>query len=167
VHDVRRVLPWAGLMLLLGVVGGLLWAWLAKPAEWEVTSQGIIRTEDEIRGQFGVIVRFVVIGAALCLIWGAVAGRVLRDLSWLLVPIFAAVASLAAVIAWRVGLLLGPPDPRTVSHPSIGDRLPSPLEIDAVAPFLVWPMFALGGLLLAVWLGRDEATADELSYDAS
>lgn len=152
----RRVAGWTVLMLALGVVGGLLWWWLAEPAEWEVTEQGIILTEDAARGQFAVVVTFVAVGAVLSLIWGWAAGRSLRELGWVLVPVLAVVAGAAAVIAWQVGLLLGPPDPRDVADPSLGDRLPSQLEVDAVAAFLVWPMFALLGLLVSAWLDRTD-----------
>jgi hypothetical protein len=55
-----------------------------------------------------------------------------------------------------VGVALGPPHPSDVVNPSLGDRLPAPLEIDAVAPFLVWPMFVLLGLLVASWLDRSQ-----------
>jgi hypothetical protein len=151
---VWRVVPWSVGMLVLGVVGGLVWLWLAEPAEWEVTTRGIILTEEAARGQFGVVVMFVTIGAVTCFCWGGIAGHVLRELGWVLVPVFAGVAGLASVIAWQVGVALGPTHPRDVTDPSLGDRLPAPLEIDAVAPFLVWPMFALAGLLLAAWLDR-------------
>jgi hypothetical protein len=153
---VRRTLIWSVVMLALGVAGGLFWVWLAEPAQWEVTEQGIILTEDAARGQFEVVVAFVAIGAVLCLGWGVAAGRVLREIGWRLVPVFAVFASAAALIAWRVGVALGPADPRDTVDPSLGDRLPAQLEIDAVAPFVVWPIFALAGLLLAAWLDRSD-----------
>ena len=160
----RRVALWSVGMLVLGVVGGLVWLWLAEPAEWEVTAQGIILTEEAAQGQFRVIVTFVTIGAVVCSCWGVVAGHALRDVGWVLVPVFAGVAGLASVIAWQVGVALGPVHPRDVTDPSLGDRLPAPLEIDTVAPFLVWPMFALAGLWLAALLDRrgdaEHVTAD-------
>ena len=152
-----RVVLWSVGMLVLGVVGGLVWVWLAEPAVWEVTARGITLTEEASRSQFSVVATFVGIGAVTCFCWGLPAGHVLRELGWVLVPIFATVAVLASLMAWRVGVALGPTDPRDVTNPSLGDRLPAPLEIDAVAPFLVWPMFALLGLLLAAWLDRSEA----------
>jgi hypothetical protein len=153
-------------MLVLGAVGGLLWVWLAQPAEWEVTARGVVLTEEAVRGQFSVVVTFVCVGAVLTLAWGWAAARSLAELGWVLVPVFAVVAGAAAVIAWQVGVALGPPDPRDVVDPALGDRLPSPLEIDAVAPFLVWPMFALIGLLLSAWLDRSESDgADDLASD--
>lgn len=161
VPGVRRVLPWSLGMLVLGVLGGLLWLWLADPSEWEVTAQGIVLTEEAARGQFAVVVTFVCVGAALSFGWGWAAGRALRELGWVLVPVFAAVAGVAAVLAWRVGVALGPPHPRDVPDPSLGDRLPAPLAIDAVAPFLVWPMLALLGLLVSAWLDRSEDESSE------
>ena len=161
-----RVVLWSVGMLVLGVVGGLVWLWLAEPAEWEVTAEGIVLTEEAARGQFAVVVTFVSVGAVICFLWGWVAGHVLRELGWVLVPVFAAVAGLSAVIAWRVGVELGPADPRDVVDPSLGDRLPASLEVDAVAPFLVWPMFALAGLLVAAWLDR-RVDAEDVIADHS
>ncbi|MGA9101091.1 hypothetical protein [Aeromicrobium sp.] len=167
VPGLRRILPWSAAMLVLGAVGGLAWLWLADPAEWEVTARGIILTEEAARGQFAVVVTFIIVGAALSVGWGLVAGRALRELGWVLVPVFAAAAGLAGVIAWRLGAALGPSDPRETGNPSLGDRLPAQLDIDAVAPFLVWPMFALIGLLLAAWLDRSDEDADDLTADAA
>ena len=158
-------MPWSVAMLGLGVVGGLLWLWLAKPAEWEVTTRGVILTEEAAQGQFAVVVMFVTIGAVLTFGWGWAAGRSLHDLGWVLVPVFAAVAGLAALIAWQIGGALGPSDPRDAVRPAIGDRLPSPLDIDAVAPFLVWPMFALAGLLMAAWLDHSEQDDADITAD--
>jgi hypothetical protein len=157
VPGARRVVLWCAAMLLLGVAAGLMWLWLAEPAEWQVTERGIVLTEDAARGQFAVVVLFVGLGAGLCFAWGWAAGHALREAGWVLVPLFAGVAGAAALIAWRVGVALGPTHPQDVADPSLGDRLPSPLEIDAVAPFLVWPMFALLGLLVAAWLDRSDA----------
>lgn len=161
-----RVVLWSVGMLVLGVVGGLVWLWLAEPAEWEVTARGITLTEASARGQFGVVVTFVSIGAVTCFCWGWAAGHMLRELGWVLVPVFASVAGLASLIAWRMGVALGPTDPRDVADPSLGDRLLAPLEIDAVAPFIVWPMFALAGLLLAAWLDRRGDSEDVMADHA-
>ncbi len=161
VPGVRRVVLWSAGMLALGVLGGLLWLWLADPSEWQVTAQGIVLTEEAARGQFAVVVTFVGVGAALSFGWGWAAGHALRELGWVLVPVFGAVAGAAAVLAWRMGVALGPPHPRDAPDPSLGDRLPAPLAIDAVAPFLVWPMLALLGLLVSAWLDRSEDEPSE------
>ncbi len=154
-------MSWLLLLLVLGAVGGVAWWWLADPAEWEVTERGIILTEDAVRGQFEVVVVFIGIGAVLCFGWAWAAGRSLRDVGWPLVPLFAVAASSAAVIAWQVGAALGPVDPRDVANPQLGDRLPAPLDVDAVAPFVMWPIFALAGLLFQAWLDHRRDDADE------
>ncbi len=165
----KPLLSWSAAMLMLGAAGGLAWLWLAEPAEWQVTEQGTILTEDAVRGQFAVVVTFVLIGVVLSFTWGWAAGHALRELGWRLVPVFAAIATLGALIAWRIGATLGPADPRDAVDPSIGDRLPAPLEIDTVAPFLVWPIFALFGLLIAAWLDRsdEEEPTEDVVTDRS
>ena len=162
---VTRVVLWSLGMLVLGAVGGLVWLWLAEPAEWEVTTRGIILTEEAATRQFGVLLTFVIVGAVASFAWGVVAAHVLRELGWVLVPVFAIVSGLAAMIAWQVGVALGPVHPRDVINPSLGDRLPAPLEIDAVAPFLVWPMFALAGLLLAALFDFSDDDAEHVMAD--
>ncbi|MRJ77776.1 hypothetical protein GEV29_14625 [Aeromicrobium sp. SMF47] len=152
----RRVVLAAVVMLLLGVVGGLVWVWLADPAQWQVTSRGIVMSESESQGQFGVIVVFVAIGAVVSLGWGWVTGRRLEELGWVLTPFVVVVTVLAALLAWRIGVELGPPDPATVARPSVGDRIPAQLKIDGIVPFLVWPIFGLIGLVGAVWSTRRE-----------
>ena len=112
-----------------------------------------------------MLVTFVCVGAVASFTWAVVAGHALRELGWTLVPVFAIVSGVAALIAWQVGVALGPVHPRDVVDPSLGDRLPAPLEIDAVAPFLVWPMFALAGLLLAAMLDRPADAAEHVIAD--
>lgn len=144
-------------MLLLGVVAGLLWLWLANPAAFKVTDQGAILDEEASKGRFGVIVTFVGISIVIAFLWGFFAGRVLHDRGWIMVPAFAVVATAAGLIAWKVGAILGPPDPASVKHAKLGDSIPQQLTIDAVAPFLVWPVFALVGLFLAVYLASNRS----------
>jgi hypothetical protein len=150
---VRRIVSLSLGMLLLGVAAGLLWLQLADPARWEVRSDGIVLTEAAARGQFSVVVVFVLIGVIASLIWGWVATWMLADLGWLLVPLVIVLTTLAAVLAWRIGVELGPPPPATVAGVSVGDRLPSPLVVDGIAAFLVWPMAGLVGVVGATWSG--------------
>ena len=147
----RGLIKWVAAVLVLGALSGVAWLLLANPAEWEVTADGVILTEEGAKGRFGVIVTFVLIGIVASFVWGLVAGLKLHDVGWPLVPVFAIGALLASVIAWQIGAAFGPPDPASVTGSSVGDRLPQELTIDSFAPFLVWPIFALCGLLLAVY----------------
>ncbi|MBC7632739.1 hypothetical protein [Aeromicrobium sp.] len=163
----RRSASATAVMIALGVASGFVWLLLANPAEWEVRSTGIVLTEAAAKGQFSVIVTFVLVGAGVSLAWGSVSGWLLRDLGWLITPLVVVVTLAAAVIAWRVGVGLGPPEPASVTGPSIGDKLPATLAVDGITPFLVWPIFGLLGVLLASWLGRKDDAGDVDKFVAS
>lgn len=151
--SIRRLVAASLVMLLLGVVAGVVWIQLANPAEWEAREGGLVLTEAAARGQFSVIVVFVLIGAVASLLWGWGATWALPDLGWLLIPVAVVLTILAAVIAWRVGVELGPPPPGSVAGVAVGDRVPAQLSIDGVPPFLAWPIFALVGVIGATWAG--------------
>lgn len=147
----RRLLLSGLATVVLGVVSGLAWLWIAHPAEWEAREGGIVLTEAAARGQFSVIVVFVVIGLVVSLVGGWALVLAFPDLGWWTAPLVAVLTALAAVIAWRVGVELGPPPPGSVTGAAVGDRIPSELAIDSVAPFLVWPIFGLAGVMAATW----------------
>lgn len=154
-----------GTMLVLGVVAGLLWLWLANPAAFEVTEQGAVLDEQASKGRFGVIVTFVLISVVIAFLWGFFAGRILLDRGWLMVPVFALVSLAAGLIAWKVGAILGPPDPSTVKDAKLGDLIPQQLTVDTASPFLVWPIFALAGQFLAVYLSGDRGNRGSRDRD--
>ena len=156
----RRLLVSTLATILLGIVAGLVWLWLAHPAEWEARANGIVLTEAASKGQFSVIVVFVIIGAIASIVGGWVAVRVLPDLGWLLTPVVLVLTVVAGLVAWRVGVELGPPSPGSVAGVQVGDRVPSELAVDGVAPFLVWPIFGLVGVIGATWAG-DRRTGRE------
>jgi hypothetical protein len=137
--------------LLAGLVGGLVWLWLAHPAEWEGRNGGLVMTEAAARGQFSVVVVFVLIGVVVSVVAGWLTVRLVPGLGWLAVPLVLVLTTLAGLVAWRVGVELGPPDPTTVPGIQDGDRVPARLAVDNVAPFLVWPIFGLVGVIGGTW----------------
>ncbi|AWB92011.1 hypothetical protein [Aeromicrobium chenweiae] len=150
----RRAVIASVLMLALGLAAGLVWLWLADPAEWQVTNRGIVLTESAAQNQFSVVAMFVLVGAVSSLVWGWAVGRRLQDLGWVTTPLVVVVTALAALVAWRVGVALGPADPTTVPRPALGGRIPAQLKVDSVVPVLVWPIFGLLGLVGATWTLR-------------
>lgn len=154
-----RLVWCAAATLPVGVAAGFVWLWLAHPAEWEVRGNGMVLTEAASRGQFSVIVVFVLIGAVASFGWSWVTGHALAELGWMTTVVVILGTVAAAVIAWRLGVELGPPDPRTVTGAAVGAKLPSELAVDGFTPFLAWPIFGLLGLLGATWW--DGGAADE------
>jgi hypothetical protein len=139
-------------MLLLGVVVGWLWDALARPAQWQVTERGILLTEEASGRQVGVELLFVALGAAASLLAGLVVGHLLRRLGWGVVPLVVAGTGAASVVAWRVGLWLGPGDPAATPDPQVGQRIPAQLAVESLASFVVWPIAGLVGVLVVTWL---------------
>ncbi len=160
---VRRSALIVGSAVLMGIIAGLLWWQLAEPGRWQMRDVGVALTEEASRGQFQVVVVFTAVGALVSLVWSVGICVVSRGSGWLLVVVIIAGSVLASLIAWRVGALLGPPPPESVRGLAIGETVPDELMIDAVAPFVVWPIAALVGVLLVSWglHGRDE---DETPY---
>ena len=66
-------------MLILGVAAGFVWERLASPALWEVSERGLVMDEAASKGQFSVIVVFVVDRRRASLVWGGFAAWTLRD----------------------------------------------------------------------------------------
>lgn len=165
-----RTLLLAVSSVVLGLVGGVVWSQLADPGRWEVRETGLVLTEEASRGQFSVIVVFTLIGAIAALVWAAATTALMRPGGWLLVLLVVVGSSVAGLVAWQVGMALGPPPPQTVSGLMLGDRVPDQLRVDGVAPFLVWPISGLVGVLLSTW-GQgwrgDEDYEDEREIGAS
>ncbi|WP_456698124.1 hypothetical protein [Aeromicrobium sp. P5_D10] len=152
--SVRRQVALASIgVLAMGLVAGLIWLWLAEPAQWVVRDNGIALTEGAAKGQFSVIVLFVGIGVLGSLLAGIGIGWTLQELGWPITPLVIVLTTLAAILAWRIGVELGPSDPATVGG-AVGDKISAPLEVDALAPFLVWPIAGLAGVVLAICLDR-------------
>ncbi|MEV7396122.1 hypothetical protein [Aeromicrobium sp. NPDC092404] len=155
----RRLLLSVAATLLLGVAAGFVWERLASPAEWEARETGLVMDEAASQGRFGVIVVFVIVGVVTSLLLGAFSAWTLRDLGWIVTPVVILLTVAAAVIAWRVGVHLGPPDPASVKDVAIGDRVPAELAVDGLAPFLLWPILGLVGFIGTMLL---VTTRDEL-----
>jgi H+/Cl- antiporter ClcA len=160
-HMVRQMLLVLGSAVILGVVAGLIWWRLAEPGQWEVRENGIALTEEQSQGEFQVVAMFTLVGAIAALTWAVAVFRPFRESGWQLVITVLIGSTLAAVVAWQVGMTVGPPEPATVSGLAVGDVLPDRLAVYGIAPFLVWPIAAMIGVLLATWgMGRADPDAD-------
>lgn len=149
--------------VVLGAVAAWLWSVLAVPAAYTVTRDGATMGETEASKQFGVTVTFAWLGAVAGVIWGGFCAWRYAAHGWPHVVVTLVGAAAASALAWRVGLLLGPPDPEPVTRTAqAGTMVPMQLHIDSRGVLLVWPVAALAGLLAAVtWLvPADDAEGD-------
>jgi hypothetical protein len=144
-----------GVLLLLGVLAGLLWPHLVDPVEFERTANGITADEVALAQQFDDDGWYVVLAAVA----GAVAGGALtlwRDRDPVATVLLLLVgASLAAWVSTQVGTAVGPPPVRGVlEHARVGTTAPAPVQVQAWAAYLVWPIAALFGAVVVLWSRR-------------
>jgi hypothetical protein len=134
---------------LLGILIGLLWPQLADPVTVVRTENGLVRDEVALAEQFDALGWFSVLSA----VGGALLGAVM--LAWrrtdevaTLVAVVAG-AFLAAWLAARVGLAVGPGDPAAaLAEAAEGDTAPAALALGTGVVYWVMPLFATLGALL-------------------
>lgn len=138
----------------LGLVAAVLWSNLAPDVQVEITADGVRVGTAQARRQFGVDGWFAVLAAGGGLLLGVVGlARHRRHPVGTLIALVAAGLA-AAAVHWSVGVLLGPdPVVERMAGLAPGSRISMPLEINALAVVLVWPIAALiGALLVAAFL---------------
>jgi len=137
--------------IALGCLAGWLWAQWADPANFVVTADNAVMGELEAGREFGVDVVYAVIAAVAGLLAGSLLGLRYGSSGWVLPVAVTAAALLAAVIAWRLGVGLGPPEPLSALEGAQRDDLvPERLDVHAKGLLLLWPMTALIGVLASV-----------------
>ena len=148
---VRLGVATLAIFAILGCLAGLLWAAWADPALYLVTNDNAVMGELEAGRQFGTDVVYSAIAVVAGLLAGSVLGWRYARAGWLL-PVVVAIASIgAAVLAWRLGMALGPPDPRTaLPEAAVGAFVPERLDVHARGLLLLWPIAALTGLISSV-----------------
>jgi hypothetical protein len=148
-----------------GIPAAFVWWALARPSQWLATERGLVLTEGNATGRFQVVAMFTLVGLVLGLVAGVLVQLATRPSHWRTVVGLAAAALAAALICWRLGVWLGPPPPQEATGLDVGDTVAAPLAVDTVVPFLVWPLIALLGYTLALYLGSDgvDEPADDVS----
>jgi hypothetical protein len=146
------------LFTVLGCLAAWLWSMWADPAHYQVTRDNAVMGELEAGRQFGTDVVYSAIAVVAGLVAGSVLGWRYGRVGWVLPVVTALAAVGAAVIAWRLGIALGPPEPLTaVGAAETGELVPERLDVHARGLLLLWPTAALVGLIASV--AATDATA--------
>jgi hypothetical protein len=144
-----------------GVLAAALWAWFADPPYLVVDGDSAFQDAVQLGRQFGVEAAF----AWACLLasvpLGAVVGALWHRVGWPQALTLVLAGALASLIAWQLGGVLGPDEPRSLlAAAADGDRLYQPLELQAKGLLLTFPIGALVGFIAAVaTFARDGAPA--------
>jgi len=134
-------------LALSGVAGGAVWArWADPPSRAEATATNV---ELLLARQFSVDGSYAAVGALLGLVAGAALAWRLRRVGWPLVVGVSLGGAAAAVVSFGLGLLWGP-QPRPGSDR--GAWLSGGLWVHVPGVYLAWPVGAVLGLLVVVWL---------------
>ena len=142
--------------VVLGVVAAVVWWQLTPLAEYTRTATNAEMGEEQLGVQVAADGWYFVIAAA----GGLVSGVAL--LSWrrrdpvAMVVLVTLGALLGAWVMLRVGLWLGPADPKSVlPHVAVGAKVPLQLKPHADGVVTVWPIATLLGALAVIW-GLDD-----------
>ncbi|WP_411106019.1 hypothetical protein [Streptomyces sp. cmx-4-9] len=157
--DVRDGAAVALAVAVAGVLLAVLWAWLAPRAQYVSNGEAVFLRDSESEARIGGDGTFFLLSAALGVL-SAVAVFLWRRRGGVpLVIGLGAGALFAALVGWRLGLVLGPTDDLAAAAAAAGKGVPfdAPLQLLAHGVLLTWPMAAilthLG--LTALWTPRD------------
>ncbi len=147
----RRLLAQAAAVVVLcAVVGagcGWLWHRIWEPPVGVVFDGVWYLDERGLRDEFTATGWFVVVAAGAGLLLGLVCALASSRSELVTLAALLVGTSLATYLMWRVGLHLGPADPRELALAAAdGDRLPGQIEVAGRSPFLVLPGTALAAL---------------------
>ncbi|SCK24191.1 hypothetical protein H180DRAFT_01826 [Streptomyces sp. WMMB 322] len=165
--DVRREVRTGVLcalpLIVLGVGLGLLWFWLAPRVPLVSVDGGVFLKDPEGEEAIGADGTFVLLAVALGLATGLLAFLRSRGGGIGIVVGVAVGALLGSVVAWRLGVWLGPSGDLTASAKAAGEdkTFDGPLKLQAMGALLVWPFIALVThlVLIGVFGQRDPESA--------
>lgn len=163
VRDAGFVLAW---FVVLGVVGALVWWQLTPLAEFTRTASNAEMGEEQLGRQVSADGWYFTVAAVGGLLSGIALLSLRRRDPVTTVVLVTLGALLAGWVMLRVGLWLGPPDPKSVlPGVAVGAKVPLQLEPHAHGVLYVWPVAALLGAIGVIWgtsEHHDDASGDAL-----
>ncbi len=153
--------------IVLGVVLGLLWLWLAPRIPLYTDGKAVYLKHPEGEEAVGADGTFVLLGLAVGAVLGAAVFLARRRGGVGLVAGLAVGGVLGSLLAWRLGVWLGPTSDLVAHARAVGKGavFDGPLELRAKGALLAWPFAALllHLALTALFGRRDEHPEQALS----
>lgn len=149
----RQLLVVLAVTVAAGAVAGLVWEWLWTPPVGVVEHHRWVLDEAGLSDDFAGTGTYIAVAAVTGVLVGALV-TLLFDRAELVTLVAVVVGSVVAGwLMYRVGLAVGPPDPRTLARTAEeGAHLPGQLKVLGRSPFVAFPSGALVGLVV-VFLG--------------
>jgi len=149
VRDAGVVLAW---FVALGLLGAVIWWQITPLAEYTRTATNAEMGEDQLGVEVAADGWFFVIATVGGLLSGITLLSLRRRDPVAMVVLVTLGAGVASWLMLRVGLWLGPADPKHVlPGVAVGAKVPLQLEPQAMAVTLVWPIAALLGAVGVIW----------------
>ena len=136
-----------GSLIAAGILVGAVWSLVAPTVPCTFVTGGCAYDPFE-GGRFFVAEGLFSVLAATCGVLAAlVARRWIHELGWPVVVALAVGGLLASVVAWRVGVWLGPDDPNAGPN-ALGELAALPLRLRSTGLLPVW---SIASLVVALW----------------
>jgi hypothetical protein len=149
VRDVAVVLGW---FVVAAVLGALLWWQITPLAEYTRTATNAEMGEDQLGRQVSADGWFFVIGGVGGLLSGVALSFLRRRDPVATVVLVTLGGLLATWLMLRLGLWLGPANPKDVlTDVPVGHKVPLQLKTSADGVLFAWPLGALLGAIAVLW----------------
>lgn len=144
-REVRDGTVVALVVAVLGVALGLLWWWLAPRVQLFSVDHSVFLKDPEGEEAVGIDGTFVLLALAFGAVTGVLAFLRSRRGGVGIVVGLAAGALLGSVVAWRLGVWLGPESDLAAAAKAAGTgkTFDGPLKLQAKGALLVWPLLGL------------------------
>ncbi|WP_405510531.1 ABC transporter permease [Streptomyces cyaneofuscatus] len=143
--ELRQAAVVTVLVALAGIALGLLWLWLAPRVPLVSDGSAVFLQNSEGEEAIGADGTFVLLAAVFGVLSAVAVAWRLRRGGVLVVVGLALGGVLGSLLAWRVGIWLGPSSDVVARAREVGKGVvfDAPLELHAVVAVLVWPFVAL------------------------
>ncbi|MEU6440997.1 ABC transporter permease [Streptomyces sp. NPDC047046] len=142
--QVRRGVLLALVLVVLGLAFGALWLWLAPRVPLVADGKAVYLKDSEGEQPIGADGTFALIGLGLGILTGLAVFLWRRAGGAALVLGMAVGALLGSVLAWRLGVWLGPTQDVVAHAKEVGENVTfdAPLKLAAKGTLLAWPLAA-------------------------